>query len=335
MAKEKRLGRGLEALLGRIGGYNEDPAENILQEHSAEIIPPISAAESAKDYSGTVDILKIVPNPYQPRLDFDETEIEQLAQSIAANGLLQAIAVRPKDGLYQIIAGERRFRAAIRAGWDSVPVRFLEDVDDRQMLELALTENLQRKDLNAIEKAASFANYLKLYGGTHEELAKRLELDRSTVTNLLRLLELPQELQDAVRKEHLTTGHVRALLPLEKHEQIEIASKIQNEGWSVRQTEKFVQNLIKTGEAVSPKDADWKVISPEGEERNVSKKSEHLVRLEQDFRNKLGGVKVQLTQTNEKGKGKLVIVFASHQEFEQIYAAICKTHTVMPNKTTG
>jgi ParB family chromosome partitioning protein len=323
VAKEKRLGRGLEALLGRIGGYDNNAVEDDLFSETPDIAE--NSASHVNAEPNMIDVLQIVANPFQPRLDFDESEIERLSQSIAANGLLQPIAVRRTDDKYQIIAGERRFRAALRAGWQSVPVRVL-DVDDRQMIELALTENLQRKDLNVIEKAQSFANYLTLYGCTHEELAKRLELDRSTVTNLLRLLDLPQELQDAVRKELLTNGHVRALLPLEHHEQIEIAAKIQTEGWSVRQTEKFVQDLIKTGEAVNPKDTNWKVIGDDGHERTVSKRSEHVIQLEQDFRNRLGGVKVQLTQTNDKGKGKLVIAFANHQEFEQIYTAICRTH---------
>jgi ParB family chromosome partitioning protein len=321
VSKEKRLGRGLEALLGRIGGYSEETASALVEDNDI----PLKETDGVTAAAASVDVLQLTANPYQPRLDFDETELERLAQNITANGLLQPIVVRPKDGKYQIVAGERRFRAALRAGWSTVPVHILEGIDDQKMVELALTENLQRRDLNAIEKAVSFANYLKMYGGTHEELAKRLELDRSTVTNLLRLLELPEELQSAVRKGCLTTGHVRALLPLEKHEQIEIAAKMQSEGWSVRQTEKFVQDLIKTGEAVSPKDNAWNVVGADGAKRKVSQKSDHILQLEQDFRSKLGGVNVQLTQTNEKGKGKIVITFANHQEFEQIYTAVCRS----------
>jgi ParB family chromosome partitioning protein len=240
------------------------------------------------------------------------------------HGLLQPIVVRNVQGRYQIIAGERRFRAAMRAGWSEVPVHCL-SVDDRQMIELALTENLHRKDLNAIEKATSFANYLQTYGGTHEELAKRLELDRSTVTNLLRLLDLPQVLQEAVQKEKLTQGHVRALLRLEEEfEKIEIAAKIQAEGWSVRETENFVKELVETGQAVDPKKSGWNVVGPDGQTRSVAKQSEQVLQLEQDFRSRLGGLNVKLTQTNEKGKGKLIISFANHAEFETIYAAICR-----------
>jgi ParB family chromosome partitioning protein len=273
-------------------------------------------------------------NPYQPRQEFDETELEQLAQSLIVHGLLQPIVVRKVGERFQIIAGERRFRAAMRAGWNEVPVHCL-TVDDREMIELALTENLQRKDLNAIEKAVSFANYLETYGGTHEELAKRLELDRSTVTNLLRLLDLPQKLQDAVRKEKLTQGHVRALLPLEEWEQIETAERIQSESWNVRETERYVRELIETGQ---PNNSDgsndskdvWQIVDQNGNKQPVNrlsmKQSEQVMQLEQDFRERLGGVQVKLTQSNEKGKGKLVISFANHAEFEQIYTAICQSY---------
>jgi len=277
--------------------------------------------------------MKIVPNPYQPRKVFDESELEQLAQSLHVHGLLQPITVRQVGEQYQIIAGERRFRAAIRMGWSEIPAEVRHDVDDQQMAELALTENIQRKDLNAIEKATSFANYLQMYPGTtHEELANRLHINRSTVTNLLRLLDLPKQLQDAVCQEQLTPGHVRALLPLKEHEweQVEIATKIQAEGWSVRETEKFVQDLLQMGTAVPPKNPEqgWNIVRPDGEVRPVSKKSEQIQHLEDVFRQHLGGLKVKLVQTNEKGKGKLVISFANHADFERVYAAICKSNRV-------
>jgi ParB family chromosome partitioning protein len=318
MANGRRLGRGLETLLGRIGGGVP-----------SELEPGSTAVEQALSAGNTIDMMKIAPNPYQPRKAFDEAELEQLAQSLHAYGLLQPITVRQVGEQYQIIAGERRFRAAMRMGWNEIPAEVRYDVDDQQMAELALTENIQRKDLNAIEKATSFAHYLKTYPGTtHEELANRLHINRSTVTNLLRLLDLPQQLQDAVCQEQLTPGHVRALLPLKEHdwEQVEIAAKIQAEGWSVRETEKFVQNLLQTGEAVSPKNPvqDWNIVGQNGETRAVSKQSEQIQHLENVFRQHLGGLNVKLVQTNENGKGKLVISFANHAEFDQVYAAVCK-----------
>ena len=322
MAKERRLGRGLEALLG-IG------SEAAVRESE----PATKIMEQSTQLSDTVDMTNIVPNPFQPRQAFDEAELEQLAQSIHTHGLLSPIAVRQVGQRYQIIAGERRFRAALRLGWSEIPVQLYE-ADDQQMAELALTENIQRKDLNDIEKAASFATYLETYPGTtHEELASRLNMNRSTVTNLLRLLKLPKQLQDAVCKEDLTQGHVRALLALkEEWEQLEVAAKVQAEGWSVRETERFVQNLVQTGKAELPKTPgeNWQIVDQAGEARAVSRQSEQIRQLENEFRHFLGGIKIKLAQTNEKGKGKLTISFANHAEFERVYAAICK-----PSRAAG
>ena len=310
----KRLGRGLAALLGGADTFSQE----------SEAVH--TTAEQIKSPGSKIDMMKIEPNPFQPRKVFDESELEQLAQSLSMHGLLSPIAVRQVGERYQIIAGERRFRAALHLRWNEMPVQLYE-ADDRQMAEFALTENIQRKDLNAIEKATSFVNYLETYGGTHEELAKRLEIDRSTVTNMIRLLTLPEQLQNAVCQEKLTQGHVRALLQLEEWEQIEIATKIQAEGWSVRETERFVQELLHTGQAEDPKKEgqEWNIVGPDGETRAVSRQNEQIQQLEEDFRQCLGGLKVKLTQTNEKGKGKLVINFANHAEFEHVYATLCKS----------
>ena len=316
MASGKRLGRGLEALLGRIG--NDSPSGSVPVDTAGE--------KQAMPVTNKIDIARIVPSPFQPRKTFDDSELEQLAQSLHIHGLMQPIVVRHIDGQYQIIAGERRFRAALRMGWNEISAEIRHDVDDRKMAELALTENIQRKDLNAIEKAASFASYLETYPGTtHEELGNRLQIDRSTVTNLLRLLDLPVRLQNAVCQEKLTPGHARALLKLEEWEQVEVAAKIQAEGWNVRETERFVQDLLQTGEAASPKNPGqtWNIVDQDGKTRRVSEKSEQVQQLEDEFRHSLGGVKIKLVQTNDKGKGKLVISFANHAEFERVYASIC------------
>jgi len=325
VAKEKRLGRGLEALLGRVGG-NETDSVSSQEETSCSYGDAdwMLQQRLASQTPNSIDIMLIDRNPFQPRQEFGEAELNQLAASLQTHGLLQPIVVRKVGERFQMIAGERRFRAAKRAGWSNVPVHCLTTVDDRQMIELALTENVQRKDLNAIEKAVSFANYLEVYGGTHEELAKRLELDRSTVTNLLRLLDLPQQLQDAVQKEKLTQGHVRALLPLEEGEQLEVAVRIQAEGWSVRETERYVRELIESDQAGEPKDG-WNIVDPDGKKRPVNRQNEQVSQLEQNFRERLGGLKVKLTQSNEKGKGKLVIQFTNHAEFERIYSIICQS----------
>ena len=311
MAGERRLGTGLKALLDRVGGNHAEP--ELLNVPETQTGTP----------GNKIDTAKIEANPFQPRKVFDEASLEELMQSLQSHGLLQPITVRQIGERYQIIAGERRFRAAMSLGWSEIPALIL-DKDDRQMAELALTENIQRKDLNAIEKAASFANYLEMYGGTHDELAKRLEINRSTVTNLLRLLELPKSLQDAICQEQITAGHARALLSLPEWERMGVAAKIQAEGWSVRETERFVQELLQTGEAGNPKKPGqtWNIVDKNGETRAVSR-SEQVLQLEQEFRHCLGGLKVKLMQTNDKGKGKLVICFANHAEFEKIYGTLC------------
>jgi ParB family chromosome partitioning protein len=306
VATGKRLGRGLETLLGRIGSGS-----------FSEPVAVSSDEEKTMSGSNKIDIMRIVPNPFQPRKVFDETELEELAQSLDVHGLMQPITVRQVDQQYQIIAGERRFRAALRLGWSEIPAIVL-TADDQKMAELALTENIQRKDLNDIEKAMSFANYLEIYGGTQNELAKRLGIDHSTLSNLLRLLKLPVQLQEAVCQESLSAGHIRALFSLPELEQIEVAAKIQAEGWSVRTTERFVQELRKNPETA------WNVVDQDGETKAVFKQSEQVLQLEELFRHYLGGMKVKLVQTNEKGKGKLVVSFANHAEFEHLYAAICK-----------
>ena len=228
------------------------------------------------------------------------------------------MVVRRVNDRYQIIAGERRLRAAAQAGWTDVPVNIIE-ADDRQTAELAIIENLQRKDLNALEKAASFQRYLEEYGCTQEELASRLNLDRSTIANLIRLLELPDAVQDATSPRRHHPGHARALLPLgDEREQIEFCARIKREGLNVRQTEMLVQQMI---DAVDQE--PLAVIDREGRSTKVSRgQNEHLAALEQEFRTALGIKKVQIT-ANARGRGKLVIHFRNHEEFERVQEHIC------------
>lgn len=310
--KEKKLGRGLASLLGQFSDNKVPSASTTDSGYVNESLSQVGASRE------TVDITFIDRNPYQPRQEFDEEELDRLSESLQTHGLLQPLVVRKVKDRYQIIAGERRYRAAIRAGWTEIPVYCL-DIEDREAFEVALTENLQRTDLNAIEKAYSFARYLDSYGGTHEELAKRLEVNRSTVSNLIRLRDLPQQLQDAVQKGTLSAGHARALLPLGQYGeqgQLDIAQKIQDEDWSVRATERYVNELLN-----NVVQDGWNVIGQDGKARPAMKQqSEQIQQLEQNFREYLGGMKVKLTQTNEKGKGKLTISFANHAEFERIYS---------------
>lgn len=225
--KGKKLGKGLDYLLGEALGNPTEPAV-------------VSAAAS-----GTLEIpiKQIKPNPFQPRKVWDGAEIEELASSIREQGLIQPIVVRKAGEAYQIVAGERRFRALQHLGRESAPV-VVREMDDRGMLEVALVENLQRKDLNPIEKAQAFKALIDRFRLTHEAVSARLGLDRSTVTNFLRLLDLPELIREAVSRGTISMGHARSIVALSSPaEQLVLAKRIEREGMSVRKLEKLVQNL--------------------------------------------------------------------------------------------
>ncbi len=268
-------------------------------------------------------------NPFQPREDFDPADMRSLTESIQTHGLLQPVLVRRVGDRYQLIAGERRLRAAELAGWTDVPAQVIE-ADDRQVAELAIVENLQRKDLNPLEKAACFQKYLETYRCTQEELASRLKIDRSTIANLIRLLELPDPIQAMVRQGRLSQGHARALLPLgDPEEQIAVANRIQQEGLNVRQTEALVQQMLDAAEE-NPLTAPL----PTGKAgRSRRAPSEHVLALEQEFRSALG-MKVKLVHTRS-GRGRLVIFFRNHEEFERIRQQICEVHPKAARRQAG
>ena len=296
---------------------------------SPEAARPSSSPDPAATGPIQVDIHRIQSNPFQPRQDFDPAELQTLCDSLRAHGLLQPLVARRIDDRFQLIAGERRLQAAAKAGWTHVPVLVVE-AEDREVAELAIVENLQRKDLNPLEKAASFQRYLQEFGGTQEELAARLKLDRSTIANLIRLLELPRAVQDAIRQGKITQGHARALLPLgEEREQIAFCGRIQQEGLSVRRTEALVQEAIAAADAEPPD-----VIGFDGtSSRPRRPRSEHLAALEQEFRVALG-TQVKITHTRG-GRGKLVIHFASHDEFERLRRHICDPDQTLPRSQVG
>ena len=210
VSRERRLGRGLEALLGRAWDEPQAPAAPPSTSRSQPADDRLSRDENGQVW---LNCDAIARNPYQPRQTFDEAEIADLADSIRTHGILQPLVVRRSGEGFELIAGERRLRAAQAADWRQVPVQ-IRDVDDRQMAELAIVENVQRKDLNAIEKAESFQRYIDQYQCTQEELAGRVQVDRSTVANLIRLLELPADVKKMVQEGDISQGHARALLPL-------------------------------------------------------------------------------------------------------------------------
>ena len=309
MNKERRLGRGLEALLGF---SSETPLGEQVYAEGEQLAPVDQSVNPASGGQQWLDIAMIDRNPYQPRQQFDEAEMADLCDSIRAHGFLQPIVVRPMFDRFQIIAGERRFRAAQLAAWQQVPV-LVREADDRQMAELAIVENVQRKDLNALEKAASFQRYIQEYGCTQEELAGRVNIDRSTVANLIRLLELPEAVKTLVATGEISQGHARALLPLgDEEEQKSFAKRIAAESLSVRVTEQLVSEHIQRADGGPLKVYSGEGTSPVG----AVSGSEHVSQLEDQLRLALG-TKVELRQS-AKGKGKITIHFANNEEFDRI-----------------
>ncbi len=323
MSKERRLGRGLEALLGRTfggeeGSYASAPSEPIALDASFDADGGSFAATApGDDVTRTEDgqqwlaLASIDRNPYQPRTTFDEAEIADLCDSIRTHGFLQAIVVRRFEGRFQLIAGERRLRAAQMAGWERVPVQ-IRDVADRQMAELAIVENVQRKDLNPIEKAVSFQRYLDEYQCTQEELSARVNVDRSTIANLVRLLDLPSDVKDMVSRGELSAGHARALLPLgDEHEQVSFAKRICKDSMSVRATESAVTDHIRHS------DEPLSIVDAEGNSRpSPIQPGQHVRDMEEQLRLALGA-KVEIKQS-AKGRGKITIHFATHEEFDRL-----------------
>lgn len=269
MSEQRRLGRGLEALLSQSYppvGPQIYPAHDAGHDHNAGN-DHSSGLGGGQQYdnampfdaelaTGTVDtshdngivyipVHDISPNRYQPRQDFEESELDELAESIRQHGVIQPIVVRRvEEGRIELISGERRLRAAIKAGWAEMPV-WIREADDRQVAEIAIVENVQRKDLNPLEKAQSFQNYIATYGCTKEELASRVQVDRSTVANLIRLLELPHEVQGHIRSGTLSQSHARALLPLgDEQEQVKLCRRILTEQLNVRAVEEIVTQVI-------------------------------------------------------------------------------------------
>lgn len=283
MASQKGLGKGLGALLG---DFSEEPLE--------------------KSAYQQLPIYKVEPNPDQPRQDFDEEELQALADSIVVHGIIQPLTVREMpNGYYQIIAGERRWRAARMANLSDVPAVIIE-ADDKKAMELALIENLQRQDLNPLEEALGYQTLMNEYGLTQEEAAGRVGKSRPAVANALRLLGLCPEVQERVRKGELSAGHARAILQLKSEKkQQEAAQKIVALGLSVRQAELLCKNMSK--EPVPQKKEVFAVDYVAECEKSLSK---HLGR----------GVKI----VNGKRKGRFELEFYGQEDLQNLLDALMK-----------
>jgi ParB family chromosome partitioning protein len=281
MAEKRRLGRGLDSLIPTL-----------------EPEPPVERTEP-----GQIPLRQIELNPDQPRARMDPEELQRLAESIRSSGLIQPVLVRPTAvGGYELVVGERRVRAARLAGLESVPA-VVREVPDEKMLEIALVENIQRADLNPIEKAAAIRRMIADLELTQEDAGGRLGMDRSTVANLLRLLELSDELKDMVSRGTLSAGHARALLSV-PHEgaRARLARKIIALGLSVRAAERMA------------------AAETSGGPRRIRPPSPNVVELEENLSKALG-TRVEIKPGRKKG-GKLTIRYASHEDFERIYEAL-------------
>ncbi len=289
---KRALGRGLHTLL---------PNRPQPVEASAPLSPPTIPGNPTE-----LPIETIVPNPFQPRKHFDERALGELAQSIRTDGVIQPLVVRHVGDRYELIAGERRWRASKLAGLAMVPVH-IQDMPDERMLEVALVENIQRENLNAIEEAQAFHRLSGDLGFSHEQIGIRTGKDRATISNSIRLLQLPADIQELIAQGYLTAGHARALLKVDDPDQLrELARKSMLFDWSVRQLEKSttLHNAEPTAE---------KTPTPSGPDPNVKAAIDELERVL--------GTRVRIVDKG-KGKGKLEIDYYSGEDLDRIYSVI-------------
>jgi ParB family chromosome partitioning protein len=289
MAKKNVLGRGLGALID-VG--DEQDERSLL--HSPSAINEIA-------------IRSISVNPFQPRTSFDEESLNELVQSVEEHGIIQPITVRrTADNSYQLISGERRMKAALKAGLKRIPA-FVREAGDENMMELALVENIQREDLDAIEVAISYARLIEEFELTQEELGGRVGKKRATIANYLRLLNLPVEIQTGIREKKISMGHARALVGIEDKEyQLEVFSKILSQDLSVRQ----VEALAKKSK-----------VSESGSETPEETRSDY-----EDLREHLShyfGATIEFKRSN-KGSGRIVIPFKSDEDLQRIVSILDK-----------
>jgi ParB family chromosome partitioning protein len=301
----RRLGRGLSALLGSPNGDSADSAPA-----GANLGLPRQGAVAD---SSEVHVELIERNPFQPRKDFETQALDELVESIRQHGVLQPLLVRPSGAQYQLIAGERRLMAAKKAGLETVPCRVLE-LEDRAMCEAALEENLKRRDLNVLEKAQAFKEYMERFAASVDDVAKQLSMSRSSVCNFLRLLDLTDFVKESLLAERVSFGHARAILSLSHDDQIELCRRIESESLSVRETEAAVREILKNQQEPQAETIPFAAATAAKPAASVA--SSHVRSLEENLQQILA-VAVQI-KLGGKEKGKIVIPFANNDEFERI-----------------
>lgn len=287
MTKKRGLGKGLGALIPSSAGVSRDTDSG----------SPIGAVEVAVD--------RISPNPHQPRQIMNQKQLQELADLIEEHGLIQPLVVTQVGSSYQLIAGERRWRASQLAGLTSVPV-VVKETTPQQMLELAIVENIQRADLNPLEEAQAYAQLMEEFGLTQEVVAERVGKSRTAVANTVRLLNLPDQIKEALAANQVTEGHARALLSLKKErDQLNMLATIISKGLNVRQTEALVRQMVTGDKAAKPKRPPL---------------TAHDRAMLTRFESKLG-TRIELNRAEEE-TGKLVIHFYSQEELQAIFNAI-------------
>lgn len=300
------LGKGLDALIPNV--INEKPSVN-KNKDSEDKSKESSLKETDERQVKIINITKIEPNREQPRRSFDEDALEELTESIKQFGLLQPILVHDKKTYYEIVAGERRWRAAKKAGLKEIPV-IIKELTEQEIVEISLIENIQRENLNPIEEAQAYKRLLTEFNLKQEEVAERVAKSRTAVTNSMRLLKLGDEVQQMVIDDKITTGHARALITIENPEQqYNIAKKIFDEKLSVRDVEKLVKNLNKPVR-------EKKIVSTDKSLEAVYQN------IEENLKQKLS-TKVNITSKGN-GAGKIEIEFYSHDDLEKIMDLLSK-----------
>ncbi len=307
--KKSALGKGLGALISDIDEINRrgrftEYEGNEHEDSSVSAAQPSETSNTNPASISDIPVDKIVTNPFQPRTSFDEAALDDLAESIKLLGLIQPITVRCIGSQYQIISGERRFRAAKRAGITHIPA-YIRKADDQGMLEMAIVENIQREDLDSIEIALSFQRLLEECHITQESMADRIGKKRTTITNYLRLLKLPIEIQSALRRRQITMGHAKSILSLSSvDQQIKLCNLIIKKDLSVRQTESKIKEILKTD---NPQDQSLSI--PEDLPESYYRLLEILGKC---FENNIS------LKRSSSGKGSLNIKFSSDSEIEQL-----------------
>lgn len=301
--KPRHLGRGLQSLIGPITLVTKEADNNLPGTPEASMYPP---DKELQDSLNEISLDSISPNPYQARTVWNEQELEELTESIRANGIIQPIIVRPAGTGYQLIAGERRFRAAKLASLTTIPA-MIRQASDEQLHEWALVENIHRVDLNPIERAKAYRDYVNTFSLTQAEAAERLGEGRSVVANYLRLLDLPQEIKQMLTESKLSMGHARAILALPTDElRRKLANRAMAGRLSVREVERLVRKyLAGTGQVKT----------------TVRTKPPHILDIENKLASQLG-TKVSIETRKNGQRGKVIIEFYSLDEFDGIMERI-------------